>query len=150
MYLVWFPEGLNNNCIEKLETVSFTAGGDTTYASCYILRPIKGDAVDKEDIGIGFFNLHGTYDMDGVLPLDWNASIATFTQIYYLLSSKKVRDLLATYGVKYDDPLVWFDFDEEKTLIAQNAINKLNEYYHARKEAKKAFESTNRLERYDF
>lgn len=150
MYLVWFPDNLGNNYIEKIETVSSKAGGDTTYAHCYILRPVKDGVVDKTDIGIGFFNLYGTYDIDNAIQKDWDASIPTFTQIYYLLSSKEVHELLAMYGVIYADALEWFNFDEEKTMIAQDAISKINKYYRAREEAKEAFDSTNRLENYDF
>ncbi len=150
MYLVWFPDNMGNNYIEKIETVSYQTGGDTTYARCYILRPVKDGVVDKTDIGIGFFNLYGLYDIDNAVQKDWDASIPTFVQIYYLLSSKEVHELLAAYGVIYTDALEWFDFDEEKTMIAQDAISKINKYYHIREEARKAFDSTNRLENYDF
>lgn len=146
MYLVWFPEDLEKNYIEKLESVTYTIGGDSTNAYCYILRPVKDGVIDTSDIGVAFFNLSGSYDIDNAVKSDWNAAIATFPQLYEFLSSPKVHSLLENYGVTYKDALEWFNFDDNKIDIAKEAIAEIKNYYSVREKAMKAFSSTNCLE----
>ena len=146
MYLVWFPEDLEKNYIEKFASVTYTTGGDSTSAFCYILRPVKDGVIDKNHIGVAFFNLSGTYDIDNAVKSEWNAAIATFPQIYKFLSTPQVHSLLEKYGVKYTDALEWFPFDDNKKIIAQKAIDDIENYYRIREKAMKAFCSTNCLE----